>query len=252
METGMRLFKLPLFAAIALSAVARATLPVAAISTMSMNFYGMYTTSDATCQTNLVATIPLSATPTVQNFVSSPTLGSGPVASPINCIITVMADQSNITWAAGAYTTTTTGGGGTFPDSGCNAGGTVAQKICRSTSPNYPAKVTADALAVGLTLATSCPASPTGTEVIPIYLSTDAACTGQSAIDAGVTACAGGNLNAFQAPTAANDGAHGIKLTQLPGAGGTYTFTIGVSGIMGGESGGTCGNVSPSIMTITQ
>jgi hypothetical protein len=48
---------------ILMHSVAHADLPASAISTMNLSMYGMYTTSDPTCQTGLTATIQLFGEP---------------------------------------------------------------------------------------------------------------------------------------------------------------------------------------------
>jgi hypothetical protein len=233
--------------------VAHADLPASAISTMNLSMFGMYTTSDPTCQKGLTATIPLSATSTTFNFAASPTLGSGPIASPINCVIFILKSGIIINYSAGTYTGTGTGGSPSS-DSACFAGGSISQGICRSTTTNFPAQVVSDAAAVGLTLTTTCPGSPTGNEVIPVYISTYSACTGSTVLDAGNSTCvaidAGVGPNTFQAPTAANDTAHGLILSSVASGGSAYKFVIGVSHSVGGN-GGSCAAVSAPTFALT-
>jgi hypothetical protein len=252
----MKLLNISLISFLVASGLAQAQLPASAISNLTLNIYGLYTTADASCQTGLVATIPLATTATAFNFATSPTLGTGSVSSPINCVVLVLKDTTTIVYSAGTYTTTSTGGGGTNNDSNCALGGTLTQKICRSTPVTFPTQIVTDAAAIGLTLSSSCPASPAGTEVIPAYLSANAACTGVTSLDSGNAGCvttdSGNGPNAFAAPTAAGDTTNGIKLTQLAGAGGSYKFVVSVSNSVGGEGSGTCGAINAPTFAITQ
>ena len=94
-----------------------------AITTVQFSIHGLYSTSDPTCRTGLVATIPITATPTAQNFVGSPTLGTGPIPTEIKCVVMLVKNRMVTTWSAGTYTTSTLGN----PDSDCNGGATTSR-----------------------------------------------------------------------------------------------------------------------------
>ncbi|MGZ3688919.1 MAG: hypothetical protein ACXVBW_11495, partial [Bdellovibrionota bacterium] len=81
-----------------------AYLPRAAITTETLKVYAVYTTTDATCQTGLVATVPMTATPVSVDFTKAIDAGAVSVSSPINCIIMVVANSVTVGWAAGTYT----------------------------------------------------------------------------------------------------------------------------------------------------
>src|SRR4051812_30294107 len=92
-----------------LSGSAFAGLPRSALPSVQLAIYGIYTSSDPSCQTGLIATVPISATATLINLVSEPTFGTGTVPTNINCVIIVMRNYFSATWAAGTYTTSTNG-----------------------------------------------------------------------------------------------------------------------------------------------
>jgi len=213
------------------------------VTDMTLGVYGIYLSADPTCQTGLIASVPLSTTPVAKNFAAavSPTLGSGAIPSSINCVVIVMEDAVALTWAAGSYTSTTNGAS----DSVCNAGGSLSQKICRSPNTvTFPSQIVTDAAAAGLTLTTSCPASPTGTEAIAIYLSTDAVCSGSNTDPASCN-----NNNAFAPPSAAGDASAGILLTAPSVSGASFTFVADPDGTTVGNNNGTCQSLGPPLFS---
>jgi hypothetical protein len=226
------------------SGPAFAYLPVSAITTMALPVYGVYMSADPTCVTGMVATIPLSKTPQTINFAANPVIGTAdslPVT--IGCVIIVVGNSLSNGWAAGTYATSSQGN----LDSVCeNGGSSTGQIICgngRANPVSWPSQITTDAAAIGLTLATSSCAGVT-TEVIPLVLSTNSICTGQSAIDSLVPACNTQNgTNNWKMPTTTNDATEGTKLT-APSVAGNLKFVVDPTNTLGGESGGQCGNIS--------
>ena len=237
-----RILVLGLLAGI-LPGAAWAELPGSAITSMKISIYGIYMTEDPTCQTGLIPTVPLQATATEEDLSQNPVLGSGPIPAAIQCVIMVMQDHFTGTVAPGTYTTTSIDwSGSTVPDSNCNSGGTYPQYICQGDTVSWPSAIQADAAKVGLTLTTgSCPNPATGSEVIPAYLSTYSACTGQQATDP--AACQNNDDN-FTPPTAANDTSHGLKLTE-PSTAGDFKFVINPNGAFGATGASTCGDLNP-------
>ncbi len=231
------------------SSPAFAYLPASAITSLSLPVYGIYMTADPTCTSGLVATVALSNTAQTINFASSAIIGSGSIPSTIGCVIIVIGNSLTAGWAAGSYTgTSTNGGNNTYNDSNCNAGGTTTgQAICNSGTVSWPSQITTDAAAVGLTLHTGTCTAVT-TDVVPLVLSTDSLCTGQSTADALVTACAGGNINNFALPTSSSDATHGTKLT-APATTGDFKFIVDPANTFGGASASTCGNIAAPLFS---
>jgi hypothetical protein len=228
-----------------------AFLPVSAITTLSLPVYGIYITADATCTSGFVATIPLSTTAKAVNFASNAAIGAGSLPSTIGCVVIVAGNNLTTAWAAGTYTDSSKGGGGDSHSdniAACTAGGaTTDQHICRGNTVSWPSQITTDAAAVGLTLSqTTC--AGTSSDVIPLVLSTNSVCTGQSAADASVTACAGGNNNGFSLPTSTADPSNGIKLT-APSAAGDVKFVVNPSNTVGATSASSCGNISAPLFS---
>jgi hypothetical protein len=201
---------------------AHALIGRAAVSQINTQIFGVYLTSDPTCQTGLTAVVDLTATSKPFNMANSPRLGAGEVPSGgINCVIMVMKNDVQIGINAGSYPGTSNA----LPDSVCNAGKTPSPAVICHGGPTvtWPAKITADAAAIGLTLASACPGAGSTTDVIPLYLSTFSACTGITSVDAGTPGCTA--PNAFNHPTASADVSSGIKIN-YPGAAGDFTFVI--------------------------
>lgn len=214
------------------------------ITEISTSLYGVYTSSDPTCATGLVPTLPVTSTPTSFNMAAAPRMGVGPVAAPLNCVIMVMRNNVTIGWKSGSYTSTTNG----VSDSVCDSGGSRTIQVCRNnTTASWPAQIVADLAAVGVTATTSCPNTVTGNEVIPVYISVASACTGNAAMDAGTAGCVGGsgfsNNNAFEPPQVINDTARGINFNS-PGVRPSYKFIIDPDQTVGAQS-GVCDSLSP-------
>ncbi|HEV8247332.1 MAG TPA: hypothetical protein VGP93_16250, partial [Polyangiaceae bacterium] len=125
-----------------------ANLPASAITELSVAMYGLYTTSDPLCQTGLVATLPLTATPTAANLAASPTLGTGDLPPDgIACVVIVVKDSFMLGWAAGSYTGTSQFGTSTFDDSNCDPGGSEGPlEMCRDSNkaPTWPQRILDD------------------------------------------------------------------------------------------------------------
>jgi len=223
-----------------------AFIPAASISTMSLKVYGLYTSADPTCTAGMVATIPLSNTPQTLNFARTPTIGSGPVSATIACVVIAIANNLSNGWDAGTYASTSSGNS----DNVCNAGGSNAgQAICGNGGAQaigWPAKVIADAAAIGLTLTTGTCNGLT-TEVVPLVLSTNAACTGNQIVDAGIGACSGGNINNFNLPTSAGDVHNGTNLN-APSAAGNLKFVVNPTDTLGSD-GSSCGNLAAPLFS---
>ena len=222
------------------SGSAFAYLPGSAINNLTMTIYGVYTTSDATCQTGLLATVPLSATPQTVNMTNIPNIGQGPVANPINCVIMVVRPTASIAWVAGTYTGTTN----TYADTQCNAGGTIASTnycgVSAITWPGATSQLVKDMTALGLAMPTACANS--ATDIAPLYLSVNAGCTYNTGDPTACKSPAPG-ADAFQPPSAgtttASDNAHGVKLAGITTSM-KYKFIMSPANVMGGSSGGTC------------
>lgn len=246
---------------------ASANLPNSAITQMSLPVYGIYTTDDPTCLTNLTATVPLAKTPTDYDFAASPSLGSGKVpAGGIKCVIFVAKMSFSIKWKAGTYTGTTKFGSSTFNDSNCNNGGTETPSGAfgcesgkRSTTIDWPTQIKTDLAALGLTPATDC-TSGTAKDILPLYLSTYSKCVGEVTADTAIggdcvwTTAANLAVNPgegyrsntlFQAPTAASDYSHGIHIDAPTAGKKKFKFIVDPSAALGGNGGSSCGAIGP-------
>jgi hypothetical protein len=251
----MKKFLLMALSAVLISSPAFAFLPVSAVTSMSLPVYGIYMSSDPSCTTGLVATVPLTLTPQAINFAANPAIGSGSVPATIGCVVIVLQNSFSSAWAAGTYTGTTTSNGQGGPYSGsdniaaCNQGGTTTAKaICHGDAVTWPTQITTDAAAIGLTLATGTCAG-TLTEAVPLFLSTNSACTGNSTADANVTGCQGGSsTNNFSMPTSVGDLLHGTLMT-APSTAGNLKFVFSPSNCFGATSASTCGNTGPPMFS---
>ena len=216
-----------------IAAPALATIPGGSVISIATKAMGVYTTADPLCQTGFVATVPITGNPISIDLAKAPTIGRGPRAKGMQCIVFILNTGVSMSWAIGNYTTTTSGGS----DNVCNNGGTMNTIICKAGgggAVNWPAQILNDMSAAGLPTISTCTGS--GNEIVPLYLSTAAACTGSSSIDP--AACTGNNKS-FQAPTGANDVAHGIIINSPPESG-SYVFSINPSTAIGNVS-GVCG-----------
>jgi hypothetical protein len=128
-------------------------------------------------------------------------------------------------------------------------------KICNANGGNvmvdWPDQIAIDMAAIGLTPTRICTTAVTGNEIVPIFISTNSACTGNALIDAATAGCVSNgnvNINTFRFPQSAANTSVGIKLT-TPEAAGTYKFIIDPDLIMGAgtDSNGNaaCANLSP-------
>jgi hypothetical protein len=243
---------------------ARSNLPASAISELTVRVYGMYTTADPLCHTDLVATVPLSATPKELNLAGSPSLGTGPIpADGIQCVVLVFEPRMVFTWAPGTYTTTSQFGTSTFNDSNCNAGGTLeikgsmgCQPGKRETTIDWPSAIKADLATGGITAADACDA-PVAPTALPLFLSTASACVGEVKADEAI----GGDCTwtthtditpegyrantPFQAPRNQSDSAHGIKINPLPAGATKYKLLVDPTPAVGGSGGSDCGGLGP-------
>jgi hypothetical protein len=244
----MKRYLLASVSALLISGSSFAYVPSSSITKMSLQVYGIYTSSDPTCTTGMTATVALTKTPQQINFADKPAIGSGSVPSTIACVVIVIGNNLSNGWAAGTYTGTSNGNA----DSACNSGGSnTGQAICGSGgSPQtlgWPQQITTDAAAIGLTLTTSSCSGSTS-EIVPLVLSTNSACTGNQTADNGVTACTGVNINNYALPTSSGDATHGTKLT-APSAAGDLKFVVNPTNTLGGSGGGACGNLAAPLFS---
>jgi hypothetical protein len=254
-----------------------AALPLSAFTSMVMPVYGIYTSADPTCLTGLVATVPLKVTPTDVDFVAAGAMGTGSIPTGgINCVIIVTKLKMTVKYAAGTYTSTSTFGSSTFNDSNCNAGGTVLIDNSTSTSTpfgcnpgkratkiDWPAKITTDLTALGLTPATDCQTLGSGA-ILPFYLSTYSKCVGNSTVDntIGGTCSWSNNVDInpgegyrsnifFQAPTATADAIHGLKINAVAAGSSSLKFVVDPTPVVGGNGGSSCGGLNPPTFSFT-
>lgn len=229
--------------AISMAAVPHAygDIAASAISKFSFPIYGMYTSSDPTCQSGLIATVPITATPTVVNFATGTPLGSGPIANPINCVVFVLQNTFTVNWSAGTYSTTSTELSNTFNDSHCN-GGTSGVflnplPIDAGSTPSWPSQIITDLQALGLTPQTvAIPSSPTQKEIIPLYLSSDSVCEGDlSSTTTDPASCYNGQdgWNPLAPPTKSGD-YNGIRMAS-PNTSSQYKFVTNLNKFIGGN-----------------
>ncbi len=214
------------------------------ISNVGVTLYGVYMTSDPSCQTGLIASVPLVKTPTTSNFVNAPVLGSGVVPVKVACVVLVVANQMQIAWQAGTYSA---------PDNVCAAGGAAHVNPCVSTTIVWPSMISQNAQAIGLSMASSCGAVPLGTEVVPVYMSIHSACTGNSVIDQQISGCSlsGKTTSSIsQAPSSMNNSSSGAKIQVLP-VRGRIVFAVDPDQIISGQS-GVCSAVSAPVFSIHQ
>lgn len=232
---------------------AEANVPKSSMNNMIATVYGMYTTSDPTCQSGLIPTVPVSGSGQALDFVQKPTIGKGKMASPLNCIIVVMQNTVTMSWAPGNYKSVTINGNNSFSDSSCNPGGNTTKTICNNDTPSWPASVLQDVAAAGLTAALTCAATPTGTEVLPLYISTFSLCTHNTLVDGGVQACSKGSTtqSSFQPPGAASS-TLGLKLSQVNSGKGNYKIVVNPDGTVGATNATTCGSVSAPLFSFAE
>jgi hypothetical protein len=224
-----------------------AFLPISSISSMTLPVYGVYMTSDASCITGLIATVPLSLTPQSVNFVAKPMIGAAnSLPATIGCVVIVIQNNFASAWSSGSYTGSSLGNSDNI--AACNNGGSAAgSTICNNGVPTWPAKVTADAAAIGLTLKTSNCIAHTTADVVPLVLSTNSSCSGNSTSDSGVAACSG-NTNNFALPASSTDPLNGTRMT-APSTAGNLKFIVNPTGAFGATSGVACGNISAPLFS---
>ena len=227
-----------------------ATLPRSAITNMSLQLFGVYTTSDPLCQTGLIATVPLTKASSTYDMTKSPTVGAGSAPTGgIQCVILIVRNKFDAVVAAGSYE------GNLAADITCDGGVSLPdQHICKSQVTKFPAQVVTDAAAVGLTLQANCVGAVGTTadsEVLAMYLSVNSKCTQNSAVDTVANGCltGGGNsiANPWIAPISVNDTAGGIHLT-APAVSSSYTFVVDPSGAFGNNS-GSCQNTGAPLFS---
>jgi hypothetical protein len=224
-----------------------AAIPASATTTMQMKIYGIYTTDDPTCRTNLKQSVALRATARDINMVSRPDFGSGPVANPIKCVVIIFGSPITVTVAAGTYTSTTTSSTGTtMSDSICNAGKSYSSPIESGgvmTEVTWVESIKTDLQALGLTPTLTVPASGQGTaaDIFPLYISTYSACTGNIHEDLPTAACktvvsgtTQSTSNILKYPTTDGSTTEGAKLTQ-PAAKAAYKFVTDAAKLVGAD-----------------
>ena len=234
-----------------------AFIPASSITSQKVKLYAIYTTADATCQTNLVATVPMVATPLSLELTTGPQVnGSVSVSNPVNCIIAVVGNSSTLTVpASSAYTGTSAFSptNANVADTNCAAGlaavaGTVTNAVGNPIT--WPTQITTDLTAKSLTGATV--TSTSTSDIIPIYISTNSKCTAQYATDKNVTGCtaytgvSAPTTNPHAFPTAANSTTQGILLAAsiASGAANGYKLVFNPANSVGGSNGG-CGGGYP-------
>ena len=237
--------------------VAQATLPKSAFSSAKMSLHAAYVSSDPTCQTGLVAILPMSKTAKEVDFANNPEIATNVTGLPssIKCMVWVYQNTMSVAWKAGTYTTTTNQHGSVISDSGCNSGGDstfIPNNPFSYSGPSitytYPEKIQTDAAAVGLTLTTtiSGTAAATGTETSLAFLSTYSDCI---ADQEDATSLANGCFasgyfpDSAIAPTAAGSKTEGIRLTEFSGTS-DITMVFDPTLMIAGTSGGSCSNYS--------
>ncbi len=239
---------------------ARANLPASAITSLTIPIYAIYMTSDPTCQTGLVATVPLVANPTPTNMAASPELGTGPIPDGgVSCVVIVANDNLSLAWAPGTYTSQSHFGTSTFEDSNCNAGGSegplhLCQQDKTNTEPTWPKQVKDDLDAAGLS--SKLCANGTG-EIVPLFLSSYSKCVGEVTADNSIGGGCEWSLNTsvtpegyrsnsiWAAPTAAGDTKHGAHIDALPSTVTKFKFLIDPTPTVGGNGGTSCGGLGP-------
>lgn len=214
---------------------ALASLARSAFSSVTASVYGVYVTSDATCQTGLYPAVSLTSTATSMDFTKNPSIGAGIVPSAINCMVVIMKNSLSLTWSAGSYT-----------DSGCNSGGSTTVTPCSGTTVTWPSALSTAMSTIGLSTISSCSSSPTGSEIVPVYLSSNSACTGNSTID-GLLGHTGCTPDAFTYPTTSSNTSSGIAI-----GGGTaqtaYAMVLDPTGMIGNTNGGlSCGALGTAV-----
>src|SRR4051794_29510607 len=86
-----------------------AGIAASAVTSMKMKVYGIYATADATCATGWVTTSAFNSAGATVDFATSATIGTGTIPSSFGCVLIIVGNQVNATYAAGTYTTTTSG-----------------------------------------------------------------------------------------------------------------------------------------------
>jgi hypothetical protein len=232
---------------------AHAFIPLSGVSSLKVQLYALYTSADPTCQTGLVATVPMSKTAVTVDVMQGPQVGSNAsTSSTINCIVWVTGNTTTATIGAGPFTSTSTWSSTNTnnSDSPCTGGKTIGPQMMTAvaTTINWPTQIKTDLASAGLSAITS----TTGlTDVIPIYVSTDSKCTDQYQADSAISGCTWSGStptsNPFNAPTAANDTAHGVNLSASISSGSStgYKMVINPVGMFGGNSGSCSQNGFP-------
>jgi hypothetical protein len=257
--------RLSLFLFLALAALpsnAFAYLPVSAITQFVASVYGFYASQDPTCQTGLVAVLPLSNTPVAANIAANPSLGTSqnPLPNTVACLVVVLKNSGGpVVIAPGTYTGMTQNGANTYSDNipACNNGGTLVPAntifVNQGQTMSWPTKIQQDAAALNPppTLLTTAPSgTATGNEYIPFYYSTYSKCTGNIVADASAAGCVSGTNpvpNPYLPPTAPADFNHGNLLVSPASGGSIYRFFVDFSQSIGATGPSTCGLAQPAL-----
>jgi len=233
-----------IFVSIILGATSFANLPRSAVNSVGVTLYGVFTTADPTCQNSLVASLPLSKTPITSNFAVAPILGAGSVPTKIACVVLVLANKIQINWSAASYSGS---------DSVCSAGGSASVNTCVGTAVSWPALITSSAQAIGLSIANSCSVAPTGNEIVPVFMSVNSNCTGNSVIDQNITGCSisgKSTSSVAQAPSTTNSTSSGARIPSTQSKG-RIVFAVDPDQIVSGN-GGVCGLSTAPVFSIHQ
>lgn len=207
---------------------AHAALSRSAFSALDVQIHGVFVSSDPSCQTGLVQTVPVSRGGNLVNFLSGPTLGSGFVPGDVNCIVVLLRNSIGVRWNAGNYTGS---------DAACSNGGSTTVYPCTSRTVSMPSAISSAMAAAGLTETTTCSSSPSGSEIVPLYISSNSACTGNSTTDSALGR-SGCDPNPFSYPTTGTNTSSGIIMTGSQ-AQNAYAIVIDPTGLIGGVASGS-------------
>ena len=218
-----------------------AFLATSSITKLGFQIYGLYTSSDPTCQSNLYATVPLTSTPTSFDFTKATKLGTGPVPSPVNCVVLITTNTWDAKWAAGSYTSTSN----SQSDGVCNSGGeSIGPMVSNGTTITWPDQIAKDMATAGLSAVSV--GTTSQSLIIPIFLSPYSECYGNLNVeDATCTTLDNGHggPNFTSPPTGPLD-TKGFHLTVPAAAQTAYDFVVDPSESVG-YSLGICGTMMP-------
>lgn len=204
------------------------------VNQVGVGLYGVYMTKDPSCQTGLMSAVFLSRTASSIDFAKAPNLTTATVPAKIGCVVLIVKNQIQL----GLKNLNFSGN-----DSVCTGVGSVTTNVCTQQSQiSWPSQIQQDAQTQGLSLATSCGASPTGNEVVPIYLSINSKCSGSSNADSANSSCVSASglstTKVSQAPGTSGSTTSGVNLS-LPIVKGRLVIVVDPHLVVSG-TGGTC------------